>query len=79
MFYAALQYFIGVKYYKGERARTLFKKAEFLFSIGKSAGAAEARQEAERILLEIRPELARDRTGPFTLEDFDEAVMIMSR
>lgn len=79
MFETELQSFTGGKYYKGVRARTFFKQAEFLSSIGNSAGAAEARQEAERILLEIRPELARDRTRPFTLEDYDEIVMIMSR
>ncbi|KAH8903093.1 hypothetical protein BR93DRAFT_972028 [Coniochaeta sp. PMI_546] len=79
MFETALQSFAGGKYYKRERARTFFKQAEFLSSIGNSAGAAEARQEAERILLEIRPELARGRARPFTLEDYDEIVMIMSR
>lgn len=79
MLETALKSFTGVKYYKGEQARTFFKQAEFLSSIGNATGAAEARQEAERILLEIRPKFARERARPFTLEDFDEVVMIMSR
>ena len=79
MFEAALQFFTGDKYHKCERARALFKQAEFFSSIGNSAGAAKARQEAERILLEIRPEFAENKTGPLTLGGFDEVVMIMSR
>ena len=78
-FETALQSFTGVKYYKGERARTFFKQAEFLALIGNSTGAAEVRQKSESTLLELRPLLARDRVRPFTLGDYYEAVMIMSR
>ncbi|KAK1834717.1 hypothetical protein QBC39DRAFT_8629 [Podospora conica] len=79
MFETALQSFTGIKYYKGERARTFFKQAQFFDLIGNTTGAAEAMQKAASILLQIRPDLARNRSRLLTLEDFDQAVMIMSR
>jgi len=79
MFTTALQYFTGAKYYKAERARTLFKQSEFLSSIGDLDGAAKARSEAEDLYFEICPEQFWGDDATLTAEDFDDIVMIMSR
>ncbi|KAK4444139.1 hypothetical protein QBC34DRAFT_452128 [Podospora aff. communis PSN243] len=80
MFKKALEYSPGVKYYKGERARTLFKQAEFLETIGDKVGAAGARCEAEMLFFQIRREEGQEQEERrLTLEDFDDIVMIMSR
>jgi hypothetical protein len=79
MFKIALQYTPGTKYYKTERARTLFKQAEFLDLVGDETGAAEARREAEILFFQIRPEEDQEERRALRLEDFDSIVMIMSR
>jgi hypothetical protein len=80
MFKAALQYTPGVKYYKAERARALFKQAEFLELVGDDVSAEEARREAETLFYKIRPKEGQEEDqGRLTLEDFGGIVMIMSR
>jgi len=81
MFDAALVYFSGERYGKAERARTFFKKSEFLARMGDDDEAAEAAAEAEEWYYAARPEEVKRRgtTGPLALEDFDAIVMIMSR
>jgi hypothetical protein len=80
MFKKALEYTPGIKFYKGERARTLFKQAEFLEIVGDEIGAADARREAEMLFFQIRPEEGQERgRRRLTLQDFDDIVMIMSR
>ncbi|KAK1827325.1 hypothetical protein QBC39DRAFT_362090 [Podospora conica] len=87
MFDSARFYFSRVSdnSYIRELALSLFKRAEFLScpeAYPKPSNvAAETRLKAETILLQIRPELQRkkDNNIRFVLEDFTEAVMIMSR
>lgn len=79
MFDTALLYFADERYYKGERARALFKKAQFLGLMDDKVGASEAMREAERLYYEIRPERITRHSKKLQLEHFDEIVMIMSR
>lgn len=81
MFDAALKYFHGEKYFKAERARTLFKKSEFLARMSEAEDAARTAREAEEWYYKARPEKAKLQDGDrsLTLRDFDEIVMIMSR
>ncbi|KAI1363721.1 hypothetical protein F5Y08DRAFT_235591 [Xylaria arbuscula] len=77
-FEAALKYFTGKPYYKRERARTFFKKHQFLCSIGEMESAAEAYQEAAGLYYEICPD-TRLSQRRLTAEDFDAIVMVSSR
>ncbi|KAK0631326.1 hypothetical protein B0T14DRAFT_549185 [Immersiella caudata] len=79
MLKTALQYTPGVKYYKAERARTLFKQAEFLELVEGKTAAAKARKEAETLFFQICLEEDQGDKRALTLEDFDSIVMIMSR
>ena len=82
MFDTALRYFPGKPYYKAERARTLFKKSQFLQSQGDSDEAEELRHQAQHTLQELRSqgsgEMQSERRIPNVDSDFDAAVMIMS-
>lgn len=79
MFDTALRYFVGDKYYKAERARTLFKKGQVLMLMEDPVNASAAAREAERLFYEIRPNHPGDRFKALELKDFDSIVMIMSR
>jgi hypothetical protein len=70
MFDTALKYFVGDKYYKAERARTLFKKGQFLMLMDDTVNASATRQDAERLFYEIRPHHSGDRSKALGLTDF---------
>jgi hypothetical protein len=80
MLNTALMYFTGEKYYKAERARTFFKKAQFLEGMDDTGGeAAAAMREAQRLYAEVCTAMGQQCAKEPSLENFDEIVMIMSR
>ncbi|KAI1346208.1 hypothetical protein F5Y01DRAFT_322036 [Xylaria sp. FL0043] len=78
MFNEALKYFTGDPYYGAERARTLFKKSQFLRSLGEDESADQTYEEAEVLFYKLRRE-PQYRGKVLTAEDFDSIVVISSR
>jgi hypothetical protein len=78
MFDEALKYFTGDPYYGAERARTLFKKSQFLRSVGEDESADQLYEEAEALFHKLRPK-PQSLGRVLTAQDFDSIVMISSR
>jgi hypothetical protein len=65
-------------YYKPELARTCFKKAKFLESLGDEADSRTMMIKAEALYLELVPS-AKSQSMSLTAQDFDNIVAIWAR
>lgn len=78
MFDTALLYWREQVGYRPELARTLFKKARLLETLGDDENAGNLRTDAESIFFELSPVL-EDKKTFVDGQDYDKLVTIMSR